>query len=89
MERCGTYKAVKEEIMPNYTGFKIEYDKNSGFLCLSLKSSDGWSRFPLQTIDSSRAVLMGTGRGLGGNVSAVTEQGKEILEFLNFKLTKE
>ena len=89
MDRCGTYKPLKEEIMPNYTGFKIEYDKKSGFLCLSLKSADGWSRFPLQTLDSVSAGLMGTGRGLGGKVNAVTEQGVEILEFLNFKLIKE
>ncbi len=89
MDRCGTYKPVKEEIMPNYTGFKIEYDKKSGFLCLSLKSADGWSRFPLQTKNSSSARLMGTGRGLGGNINAVAEQGAEILEFLNFKLIKE
>ena len=89
MDRCGSYTPLQQEIMPNYTGFKIEYDKKSDFLCLSLKSGDGWSQFPLQTVSSTSAELMGTGRGLGGNITAVTEQGTEILNFLNFKLRKE
>jgi hypothetical protein len=86
--RAGKYAAVETEIMPQYTGFKIDLDKNSGFLCLYLESSDGWSKFPLETVGPSEARIMGIGRGLGGSVRVKSDAGGEILTFLNFRLRR-
>jgi len=88
LERCGRYEAVGTEAMPQYTDFKVEMDRRSGFLCLSIESDGEWSRFPLQTVDSSSARLMGTGRGLGGMVRAEPRETGETLRFLNFELRK-
>ncbi len=89
MERCGKYTPVQSEIMPQYTGFKLEFDKKSGFLCLFLESSEGWSKFPLQTENATRARLMGIGRSLGGSITVKSENNLETLSFLNFELHRE
>ena len=86
LERCGRYEAVGSEVMPQYTDFKIEVDKKSGFLCLFTKSSGEWSKFPLETKNPSAAQLMGTGRGLGGIIRAETGKTGETLRFLDFEL---
>ena len=88
LERCGRYDAAESEVMPQYTDFKIEIDRRSGFLCLFTKSNGEWSKFPLETMNSAAAQLMGTGRGLGGIIQAVTDENGEILRFLNFELRK-
>ena len=88
IERCGKYEAIGTEVMPQYTDFKIEVDKKSGFLCLYTKSEGQWSKFPLETKNPSAAQLMGTGRGLGGFVRATETETGEILSFLNFELRK-
>jgi len=85
LSRIGNYESLQSEVMPQYTDFKIDKDKESGFLCLYLKSSGEWSKFPLHTIDSNSAQLMGIGRGLGGIIQV---NDKEILSFQNFKLRK-
>ena len=87
-ERSGQYESIKTESNPLYTDFKIELDKKRGFLCFSLKSNGEWSKFPLQTIDSTNAQLMGIGRGLGGIVRVNTSDTGETLSFLNFDLRK-
>ena len=74
--------------MPQCTDFKIEVDRRSGFLCLFIESDGEWSKFPLETKDSSSAQLMGTGRGLGGLIRAEPGETGEILKFLNFELHK-
>lgn len=74
--------------MPQYTDFKIDVDRKSGFLCLYVESDGEWSRLPLETRDSASAQLMGTGRGLGGLIRAETGETGEILRFLNFELRK-
>ena len=74
--------------MPQYTDFKLEMDTTTGFLCLFTKSEGQWSKFPLETKDSSSAQLMGTGRGLGGSIRVDTGETGEILRFLNFELKK-
>lgn len=89
INRCGKYTSINPEVMPQYTGFKIELDKKSGFLCLFLKSIDGWSKFPMQTESPTEARLMGIGRGLGGSIIARTDNNGETLRFLNFELRKE
>jgi len=88
LARCGRYEAAGSEVMPQYTDFKIDMDKKSGFLCLFTKSSGEWSKYPLETKDSSTAQLMGTGRGLGGSIRAAADDGGETLSFLNFELMK-
>ena len=88
LARCGRYEAVQSEVMPHYTDFKIERDKKSGFLCLSVKSGGEWSKYPLETMDSTHAQLMGTGRGLGGIVRVAADETGETLKFLNFELVK-
>ncbi len=88
LARTGRYEAVQTEVMPLYTDFKIDLDKRSGFLCLFLKSKGEWSKFPLQTIDSANAELMGIGRGLGGVISVKISNTGETLSFLNFELKK-
>ncbi|MCK4516628.1 MAG: beta-lactamase family protein, partial [Spirochaetaceae bacterium] len=88
LERCGRYEAAGSEVMPQYTDFKIEVDRKSGFLCLYTESDGEWSKFPLETKDSSSAQLMGTGRGLGGLIRAEAGEAGEILRFLNFELQK-
>ena len=85
LSRIGSYESVDPEVMPQYTDFKIDKDKNSGFLCLYLKSGREWSKFPLQTLDSNSAQLMGTGRGLGG---IIRFDDNELLSFQNFRLRK-
>ena len=86
LERCGTYEAAGSEVMPQYTGFRIEVDRRSGFLCLFTRAEGEWSRFPLETTGPSTAQLMGTGRGLGGTLRAETEETGEVVRFLNFEL---
>ncbi|NQT60638.1 MAG: beta-lactamase family protein [Bacteroidetes bacterium] len=88
LSRIGRYESLQSEVMPQYTDFKIDKDKNSGFLCLYLKSNGEWSKFPLQTIDSDSATLMGIGRGLGGSIRVMREAAGETLSFQNFKLRK-
>ena len=85
LSRIGPYESLDPEVMPQYTDFKIDKDKNSGFLCLYLKSGREWSKFPLQTLDSNSAQLMGTGRGLGG---IIRFDDNELLSFQNFRLRK-
>ena len=85
LSRIGSYESVDPEVMLQYTDFKIDKDKNSGFLCLYLKSGREWSKFPLQTLDSNSAQLMGTGRGLGG---IIRFDDNELLSFQNFRLRK-
>ena len=88
LNRSGKYAPINSEVMPQYTGFKIGLDKKSGFLCLYLESSDGWSKFPLQTEGPTKARLMGMGRGLGGSVIIEENASGETLRFLNFELSK-
>ncbi len=88
LARSGRYEATQTEANPHYTDFKIGLDKRSGFFCIFLKSSGEWSKFPLQTIDSTNAKLMGIGRGLGGVIQAKTSDDGETLSFLNFELRK-
>jgi CubicO group peptidase (beta-lactamase class C family) len=88
LERCGEYEAAGSEIMPAYTDFKIEVDKKSGFLCLYTKSGGEWTKFPLETKDSSAAQLMGIGRGLEGFIRAVSGETGEVLMYQNFELSK-
>jgi CubicO group peptidase (beta-lactamase class C family) len=85
VSRIGRYESIESEVMPQYTNFKIDMDEESRFLCLYLKSNKEWSKYPLQTLDSDTAQLMGIGRGLGGMIKA-TDNG--ILHFQNFKLEK-
>ncbi|MBC8452594.1 MAG: hypothetical protein H8D65_01915 [Spirochaetes bacterium] len=85
LSRIGSYESLDPEVMPQYTDFKIDKDKNSGFLCLYLKSGREWSKFPLHTLDSNSAQLMGTGRGLGG---IIRFDDNELLSFQNFRLRK-
>ncbi len=85
LSRIGRYESVQAEIMPQYTDFRIDMDKNSEFLCLYVKSNGEWSKFPLRTIDSDTAQVMGTGRGLGGFLQ-VTD--KQTVSFQNFTLRK-
>lgn len=86
VSRIGRYESIESEVMPQYTNFKIDMDEESGFLCLYLKSNKEWSKYPLQTLDSDTAQLMGIGRGLGGMIKA-TDNG--ILHFQNFKLERQ
>jgi CubicO group peptidase (beta-lactamase class C family) len=88
LARSGKYENTQAEIMPQYTDFKIELDKKSGFLCIFLKSAGEWSKFPLETIDSENAQLMGIGRGLGGVIQAKTSYSGETLSFQNFELRR-
>ncbi|MBI9104629.1 MAG: beta-lactamase family protein [Spirochaetales bacterium] len=88
IDRSGKYISIHPEPMAQYTGFKIDLDEKSGFLCLYLKSIDGWSKFPLQTEGPNKARLMGTGRGLGGSILIKTDINGEILNYLNFELRK-
>jgi hypothetical protein len=88
MERTGRYEATGSEVMPQYTDFRIDMDRRSGFLYLAIRSDGEWSRFPLETPDSSTARLMGTGRGLGGTIRVETGETGETLRFLNFELRK-
>lgn len=88
ISRIGKYESLQSEVMPQYTEFKIDKDKNSGFLCLYLKSSGEWSKFPLQTINESTAQLMGIGRGLGGYLRVAGGDAGETLTFQNFNLRK-
>lgn len=85
ISRIGSYESVESEVMPQYTDFKIDVDKKSSFLCLNLKSSGEWSRFPLQTIDAASAQLMGTGRSLGGYIRVADDN---TISFQNFQLRK-
>ncbi len=86
--RTGSYEAVQSEVAPHYTAFKIDLDRKSGFLCLFIKSAGEWSKYPLETIDSENARIMGIGRGLGGIIQAKRSGNGEILSFLNFELKK-
>lgn len=88
LARSGRYENTQSEVKPVYTDFKIELDKKSGFLCISLKSSGEWSKFPLETKDSTNAQLMGIGRGLGGIIQVNTSDSGETLSFLNYELKK-
>ncbi len=88
LARSGRYEAIGTEVMPQYTDFKIQMDKESGFLCLFTKAEGEWSRYPLETKDSTSAQLMGTGRGLGGMIRVDFDQTGETLRFLNFELRK-
>ena len=88
ISRIGRYESLQSEVMPQYTDFKIDKDKNSGFLCLYIKSSGEWAKFPLQTIDESTAQLMGIGRGLGGYIRVNNDDTGETLSFQNFELRK-
>ena len=83
--RIGNYEPVETQVMPQYTDFKIDIDKESGFLCLNLKSEGEWSRFPLQTINTTTAQVMGIGRSLGGYLRIDEES---TISFQNFKLRK-
>lgn len=85
LSRIGRYESVRSEVMPQYTDFKLEIDKNSGFLCLYVKNTKEWSKFPLQVINQDSAQLMGIGRSLGGFVRVVDN---EMLSFENFMLRK-
>lgn len=87
-DRRGSYRSAESEMMPQYTGFRIDTDRKSGFLCLFIRSEGKWSKFPLETIDASTARLMGTGRGLGGLIRVSEKGGREQLSFLNFDLVK-
>jgi len=89
LERVGEYVSVHSEIMPQYSGFKIGFDRKSGFLCLYVESADGWSRFPLQTLSPTEARLLGIGRGLGGKILVETSADRESLRFLNYELRKQ
>ena len=89
LDRTGEYVSVHSEIMPQYSGFKIEFDRKSGFLCLCAESADGWSRFPLQSQSTTEARLMGIGRGLGGKILVETDADGESLRFLNYVLRKQ
>ena len=86
MNRSGRYTSIHPEVSPQFTDFKLGLDKKSGFFCLYLKSSDGWSKFPLQTESSTRARIMGIGRSLGSIIEVKTENGQEILSYQNFEL---
>lgn len=88
LARSGKYESIQSEVMPHYTDFKIGLDKKSGFLCIFLKSGGEWSKFPLETIDSENAQIMGIGRGLGGVIQVKTSDTGEIISFLNFELRK-
>jgi hypothetical protein len=88
MDRRGSYRSAESEVMPQYTGFRIDTDRRSGFLCLFIRSEGKWSKFPQETIDGSTARLMGTGRGLGGLIRVSEKGGREQLSFLNFDLVK-
>ncbi len=85
ISRIGSYKSVEPEVMPQYTDFRIDIDGDSGFLCLYLKSSGEWSKFPLQTVDDTSAQLMGIGRSLGGYIRVSSD---DMLSFQNFQLRK-
>jgi len=85
ISRIGNYESVESEVMPQYTDFKIDVDKKSGFLCLNLKSSGEWSRFPLQANNAASAQLLGTGRSLGGYIRVT---GDNTISFQNFQLRK-
>lgn len=86
VSRIGKYASSEEELMPQYTDFRIDEDKDSGLLCLYLKSSGEWSRFPLETLDASSARIMGAGRSLGG---IIRYTGDDTITFQNFKLKKQ
>ncbi|MCK5674819.1 MAG: beta-lactamase family protein, partial [Spirochaetales bacterium] len=86
--RSGRYENTQSEVMPVYTDFKIELDKKSGFLCIFLKSAGEWLKFPLKTIDSEKAQILGTGRGLGGIIQVNNNDTGETLSFQNFELKK-
>lgn len=88
LTRTGRYEPIQSEVMPVYTDFKIKMDKKSGFLCIFLKSNGEWSKFPLETIDSNKARLLGIGRGLGGIIQVNTGDTGETISFQNFKLKK-
>ena len=88
LARSGKYENTQSEVMPVYTDFKIELDKKSGFLCLFLKSAGEWSKFPLETIDSKKAQIMGIGRSLGGIIQVNISDTGETLSFQNFELRK-
>ncbi len=85
ISRIGSYESVKTEVMPQYTDFKIDMDEKSGFLCLNLKSEGEWSRFPLQSIDTDTAQVMGIGRSLGGYLRVNKDN---TIRFQNFTLKK-
>ena len=85
ISRIGSYEAVKTEVMPQYTDFKIDIDRESGFLCLNLKSEGKWSRFPLQSLDTDTAQVVGTGRSLGGFLRVSKDN---TIRFQNFQLRK-
>jgi len=89
LARSGKYGNTQSEVMPVYSDFKIELDKKSGFLCIILKSGGEWSKFPLKTIDSEKAQIMGIGRGLGGILQVNINDTGETLSFQNFELKKE
>jgi CubicO group peptidase (beta-lactamase class C family) len=86
LARQGTYVAIENEAVPQYSSYRIALDRASGFLCLELKSGGKWSSFPLETLDGRTARLAGIGRGLGGRIRASVDGETEILGFLNLKL---
>lgn len=88
LSRIGKYESLYSEVMPQYTDFKIDVDKKSGFLCLYLKSNDEWSKFPLRTADSDSAQVMGVGRSLGGYVRVIENGGEHMLSYQNYILRK-
>jgi CubicO group peptidase (beta-lactamase class C family) len=90
--RTGRYEIVPRDPNGSYRwprDVSLEIDGRSGLLCLSYTFAGQRAPFPLVVLDEERAVIAGTGTGLGDAVRAREEAGDVYLEWAGLLLKRE
>lgn len=90
--RTGRYAIVRREPNGSYRwprDVSLGIDGGSGLLCLTYTFAGQRAPFPLAVLDDDRAVIAGTGTGLGDAVVVREEGGDVFLEWAGLLLRRE
>jgi CubicO group peptidase (beta-lactamase class C family) len=90
--RAGRYTIVPRGVNTNYRwprDIALEFDSRSGLLLLSYTFAGQRAPFPLVALNDGKAVIAGTGTGLGDTVTARDEGGEVFLEWAGLLLKRE
>jgi CubicO group peptidase (beta-lactamase class C family) len=88
IKRAGFYRMVNQAGAPEFSDFKLVYDRDRNILAMGGLSDGTFVEVAIKPLSTDQAVTIGKGRNLGEVIQVVNEGGIEYLVFSGYRITK-